>query len=142
MQDEIDVNFLGLQKQIGKLGGGFFAYYGRGMVALKMKELQGPMHTGAYMKSPSFQALVFVKFRGRYARDLAVGILQRARSKHGAKNVGDTQAFPVPTRAQILFLMGYGSIAISPSAGIAILPYEAMDTARQKCFHCKTFTVV
>ena len=36
------------------------------------------------MKSPSFQALVFVKFRSRYARDLAVGILQGARSKHGA----------------------------------------------------------
>ena len=30
--------------------------------------------------------------------------------------------------------------AISPSGSIESFPYEPMYTARQKCFHCKTFT--
>ena len=31
---------------------------------------------------------------------------------------------------------------LSPPAGMASLPYEPLDTARQKCFHCKAFTLV
>ena len=51
------------------------------------------------MKSPSFQALVLVKFRSRYARDLAVGILQKARSKHGAKNRGGHARLASPNQS-------------------------------------------
>lgn len=62
-----------------------------------MKELQGPMHTGTCMKSPSFQGLMFVRFWNWYARDVAVGILKSARLKHGDKV---TQDFPVLIKAK------------------------------------------
>ena len=78
-------------------------------LTLKMKELQGPMYTGTCMISPSFQRLMFVKFWSGYARDLAVGILESARLKHGDKNVWVTQDLPAPIRAKQLLLMGYGS---------------------------------
>ena len=45
-------------------------------------------------------------FRGGNARDLAVGILKRARLKHGDKNGWVTQDLPIPIRAKKLFLMG------------------------------------
>ena len=75
-------------------------------LTLRMKELQGPMHTGTYMKSPSFQGLMFVKFRSGYERDLAVGILRSARLKHDDKNVWATQDLPAPVRARKLLLIG------------------------------------
>ena len=71
----------------------------------RWKELQGPMHTGFYMKTLSFQGLMFVKFRNGYERDLAIGILRSARLKHGDDNVWATQDLPIPVRARKLFLM-------------------------------------
>ena len=117
-----------LQKQIDKLGdghampaadvaktlvvGGLQGFDSLPMatewLTLKMKELQGPMHTGTYIKSPSFQGLMFVKFRSGYERDLAVGILRSARLKHGDENVWATQDLPgpIPVRARKLLLIG------------------------------------
>ena len=56
-------------------------------LTLRLKELQGPMHTGTCMKPPNFQGLMFVKFRSRYERDLAGGILGTARFKHADKKM-------------------------------------------------------
>ena len=126
MQDKIDEKILDLQKQIDKLGGGHAmpaADVAKTLVVgglqgfdslpmatewltLKMKELQGPMHTGTYMKTSSFQGLMFVKFQNGYERDLAVGILRSARLKHGDENVWATQDLPIPVRARKLLLMG------------------------------------
>ena len=126
MQEKIDDKILDLQKQIDKLGdghampaadvaktlvvGGLQGFDSLPMatewLTLKMKELQGPMHTGTYIKSPRFQGLMFVKFRSGYERDLAVGILRSARLKHGDENVWATQDLPIPVRARKLLLMG------------------------------------
>ena len=126
MQDKIDEKKLDLQNQIEKLGGGHAMpaadvaktlvvgglqgfdslHLATAWLTLRMKELQGTMHTGTYMKSPSFQGLMFVKFRSGYERDLAVGILRSARLKHDDKNVWATQDLPAPVRARKLLLMG------------------------------------
>ena len=78
MQDKIDEQKLGLQNQIEKLGGGHAmppAHVAKTLVVggwqgfdslpvatewltLRMKDLQGPMHTGTYGKFPRFQGLI------------------------------------------------------------------------------------
>ena len=109
IQDKIDETILDLQKQIDKVGGGHAMpaadvaktlvlevgglqrfdslFMATGWLTLKIKELQGPMLTGTYMKTPSIRGLMFVKFRNGYERDLAVGVLRSARLKHGDENV-------------------------------------------------------
>ena len=71
----------------------------------QLSQLQCPKHVGTYMKSSSFQGLMFVKFKNVDDRDLAVGILRSAGLMSGDGKVWATQDLPIPTRARKMFLL-------------------------------------
>ena len=71
----------------------------------QLSQLQCPKHVGTYMKSSSFQGLMFVKFKNVDDRDLAVGILRSAGLTSGDGKVWATQDLPIPTRARKMFLL-------------------------------------
>ena len=71
----------------------------------QLSQLDCPKHVGTYMKSSSFQGLMFVKFKSVDERDLAVGILKSAGLTNGDNKIWATQDLPIPTRARKMFLL-------------------------------------
>ena len=73
----------------------------------QLSQLQCPKHVGTYMKSSSFQGVMFVKFKNVDDRDVAVGILRSAGLTSGDGKVWATQDLPIPTRARKMFLLSF-----------------------------------
>ncbi|CAE7326587.1 unnamed protein product [Symbiodinium sp. CCMP2592] len=72
----------------------------------KLSALQGPSHIGTYMKSQTFQGLLFAKFRTSVDRDTAVALLRSAEMHEKGKRVWATQDLPKLQRVQKVFIMG------------------------------------
>ena len=72
----------------------------------KLSALQGPMHQGTYIKSTTFNGLVFAKFASKLERDTAVALLRSVKFNEGDQTVWATQDLPPNVRARKLFLMG------------------------------------
>ena len=63
------------------------------------------MHLGTYIKSTSFNGLVFAKFASKLERNTAVALLRSVKFNEGDQTVWATQDLPPNVRARKLFLM-------------------------------------